>query len=42
MLKDAYQFPMVGSSDITGGAVGKAASISALSVGLTVAMMDVA
>jgi len=31
---------MVGSPDIVGGAAGKAASISALSVGFTVAMMD--
>ena len=32
---------MVGLPDIVGGAARKAASISALSVGLTVAMMDV-
>ena len=33
--------PMVGSPDLAGGAAGKAASISALSVDLMAAMLDV-
>ena len=39
MLQDAHQFPVGGFADIAGGAAGKAVSMSALSVGLMVAIM---